>query len=81
MRGPREVVSDPKPISFEINYAYRSGGKGELKQIEDGTVLHTGDYYKIQFTPREDGHVYIFQVDSNNTVFQLFPMEQWENMV
>lgn len=81
-RGPTStLISDPKPLSFKINYVYREGGAGELKSIEDGTILHTGDYYKIQFTPEDDGYVYIFQVDTSNNVFQLFPMEQWGDMV
>ena len=37
--------------------------------------LHTGDHYKITFTPDKDAYVYIFQADSSGQMFQLFPME------
>ena len=63
-----------KPLSFKVNYVYRPGGQGPLKPLGEGSVLTSGDHYKIQFTPTEDGYVYIFQVDSSKAIFQLFPM-------
>ncbi len=63
-----------KPLSFKVNYVYRPGGEGPLKPLVEGSVLNSGDHYKIQFTPAEDGYVYIFQVDSSKAIFQLFPM-------
>jgi hypothetical protein len=63
-----------KPLSFKVNYVYRPGGQGPLKPLAEGSVLNSGDHYKIQFTPTEDSYVYIFQVDSSKAIFQLFPM-------
>lgn len=63
-----------KPLSFKVNYVFRPGGRGPLKPLVEGSVLNSGDHYKIQFTPAEDGYVYIFQVDSSKAIFQLFPM-------
>ena len=75
-RGPKQVVADPKhsaPLDFEVQYVYRSAGRGELKPLEDGAVLYSGDHYKIQFTPNERAYVYIFQSDSSGAVYPLFP--------
>ena len=67
-------LSRDAALDFQINYVYRSGGKGNYKTISNGSVLHSGDYYKIIFTPVEDAYVYIFQVDSANKLYRLFPM-------
>ncbi|MCP5195656.1 MAG: DUF4384 domain-containing protein [Gammaproteobacteria bacterium] len=66
--------SPSKALNFKINYVYRPGGQGALKPLVDGSVLNSGDHYKIQFTPAEDSYVYIFQVDSTKAMFRLFPM-------
>lgn len=66
--------SSSKPLSFKVNYVYRPNGQGPLKSLGEGSVLNSGDHYKIQFTPAEDSYVYIFQVDSSKAIFQLFPM-------
>ena len=67
-------------LSFEVNYVYRTAGMGELKTIENGDTLRSGDHYKIVFTPDRDCYVYIFQVDSSGQVFQLFPMESFRGV-
>jgi len=73
---PASITSKPdaKPLNFKVNYVYRPGGQGDLKPLVEGSVLNSGDHYKIQFTPEEDSYVYIFQVDSSKAIFQLFPM-------
>ncbi|MBK8535617.1 MAG: DUF4384 domain-containing protein [Candidatus Competibacteraceae bacterium] len=63
-----------KSLNFKVNYVYRPGGQGVLKPLVDGSVLNSGDHYKIQFTPEENGYVYIFQVDSSKAIYRLFPM-------
>jgi len=69
--------ADAKPLGFKVNYVYRSGGQGPLKPLVDGSVLRSGDHYKIQFTPAETSHVYIFQVDSSKAIYRLFPMTEF----
>ncbi len=64
-------------LFFKINYVYRSQGKGAFTVLESGSTLQSGDHYKIIFTPNQDCYVYIFQVDSVNMVYSLFPMEQF----
>jgi hypothetical protein len=80
-QAPASVVQVKKadekstPLSFYINFVFRSGGKGELKTITSGAVLKSGDHYKATFIPEKDCHVYIFQADSSGQIFQLFPMK------
>lgn len=66
-----------KPLGFKVNHVYRSGGQGPLKPLVDGSVLRSGDHYKIQFTPAETSYVYIFQVDSSKAIYRLFPMTEF----
>ena len=74
------VLPDAKGPSFQVNYVYRSAGKGPLKPIKPGTVLRSGDHYKIIFTPDEDAYVYIFQADSKGQFFQLFPLSEFRGV-
>ncbi|MDM8560682.1 DUF4384 domain-containing protein [Candidatus Parabeggiatoa sp. HSG14] len=75
---PQPTVTNlKKPLDFKINYVYRTAGKGKAKTLVDGGTLHSGDYFKIIFTPDEDCYVYIFQVDSANQLFRLFPMKSF----
>lgn len=75
-------VALQKPLTADnalqvyVNYAYRAQGQGELQKLSDGTVLRSGDQYKISFTPQRDAWVYIFQTDSSGKIFQLFPLEE-----
>ena len=73
--GVRTIKNES--LDFKINHVYRTGGKGNVKQLTNGGALHSGDYYKIIFTPDEDCYVYIFQLDSANKLFRLFPMNSF----
>ncbi len=72
--------SQPSCPDFEVNYVYRPGGKGPLEPLTEGAILESGDHYKIQFTPREDSFVYIFQIDASGEIFQLFPMRSFKGV-
>lgn len=67
-------------LDFSVNYAYRSSGQEAFKPLTDGSVLFSGDTYKIQFTPQLDSYVYIFQRDSSGALFQLFPMREFNGV-
>ena len=71
---------DEEYLFFDMNFLYRSGRIGEFKPLNEGSVLHSGDLYKIIFTPATDCYVYIFQLDSANKIYQLFPMESFAEM-
>jgi hypothetical protein len=68
-------------LFFKINYVYRPQGKGPFEVLKNNNTLHSGDHYKIIFTPNQDCYVYIFQIDSANKVYSLFPMEKFGKLV
>jgi len=79
-KGPETGLIDDKkiatvlnPLNFKINYVYRPNGKGDFKDFGKGDVLNSGDHYKLMFEPSDNGYVYIFQIDSSNQIFRLFP--------
>jgi len=82
------LAYDSSPLIADFSYGYRSnGGQGPSRSLQNGSELHSGDYYKIQFTPKEACHVYIFQYDdSSHQLFTLFPPDpnyfigaDWDN--
>ena len=82
-RGLPGIAYDPgasKRLSFQESYKYWDRDQGALKPFVDGDVLYSGDHYIIQFTPSENSYVYIFQIDSNQGVYQLFPMESFKGV-
>jgi hypothetical protein len=72
---------DSKNSNLQINFAYRLQHKGALKPLNSETVLKSGDSYKITVNPKQDSHLYIFQIDSSNKIFALFPMKEFNGMV
>ncbi|MCP4700661.1 MAG: DUF4384 domain-containing protein [Gammaproteobacteria bacterium] len=88
-RSPEEITgnvqktakaADDNTLGMDINYIYRSGGKGEWKKLRNGGVLESGDHYKIIFTPEQNGYVYIFQTDSSEHIYRLFPMAAFKGV-
>jgi hypothetical protein len=61
-----------------INYDYHDSHDKQFKQLQQGEILHSGDYYKISFKPKFDSYVYIFQKDSANKIYKLFPMTEFQ---
>ena len=59
-------------FNFKLNYVYQTQGQGEFKPLNNGTVLRSGDHYKIIFEPGQNGYAYLFQVDSAKQLYQLF---------
>jgi len=70
----------PDQIPLKIMYAYRSGGQGEVRPLQNGTVMHSGDHYKIVFQAGEPCHVYVFQADSSGKIYGLFPLVQFRGV-
>lgn len=68
------------PSAFQVNYLYREAESSPLKPILPGSILHSGDHYKIVFTSDRNGYVYLFQVDSTGQFFQLFPMAEFKGV-
>lgn len=74
---PQAAQSDAAPLFVNLSYVYRAGGQGEFLPITEGSVLYSGDHYKLILTASEECYIYIFQVDSAKKIFQLFPMESF----
>jgi len=68
---------EKQALQFDIVYSFRAKNQGELQPLENGAVLNSGDTYKIVFTPKQNAHVYIFQVDGSDKIWRLFPIERW----
>ncbi|RKZ84823.1 MAG: hypothetical protein DRR19_17235 [Candidatus Parabeggiatoa sp. nov. 1] len=68
-----EVADFSSKVQIEFSYSYRPQNGGPSRPMQNGDKLHSGDSYKIQFTPKEAGYVYIFQYDSHHQLFRLFP--------
>jgi hypothetical protein len=76
----KTAVLEKQALQFDINYSFRPKNQGELQRLENGAFLNSGDTYKIVFTPKQDAHVYIFQVDGSDKIWRLFPIERWEKL-
>ena len=72
-------IDPPSPL-FQINHVYHPRGFDDLKPIKNGDVLYSGDHCKIIFSSDKDCYVYIFQVDSAENIFQLFPMKRFKGV-
>lgn len=57
-----------------VNFEYRS--KNDIvysKKLKNGSVLYTGDHYRIQYRLKETGYVYVYQwTDYKNENFEVF---------
>ena len=67
-----------KPLYFDLNYTYRLPNQNDSHPLQEGSILHSGDYYKLSFIPVLDSYVYLFQKDSSNKLFELFPMTRFK---
>ena len=76
---PPQTEAKP-PLDFKISYLHRPTGADAFQRLTNSSVLQSRDYYKIIFTPLEDSHVYIFQRDSANKIYQLFPMKRFKDI-
>ncbi|MDM8566817.1 DUF4384 domain-containing protein [Candidatus Halobeggiatoa sp. HSG11] len=71
----------PSPISVKIQYLYRHKHGKEFKPLTNNSILHSGDFYKIIFTPTETSYLYIFQKGSSGNIYRLFPMHSYKGVV
>ena len=82
--GGAIIIPLPESLIAKYSYTYlpastQTDNNGKPIQsasplpLKDGQVLHSGDYYNLQFTPKQACYVYIFQFDTSNKLFKLFP--------
>jgi serine/threonine protein kinase len=62
-------------LPIEISYSYKPVDQLNFRPLLNGGVMRSGDYYQINFTPKQNGYVYIFQIDSSGGVYRLFPFD------
>ena len=67
-------------LHFQVDYTYRPAGQGELRTLTEGSKLHSGDQYKVWFTAEQESYVYIFQLDSSQTIYRLFPLQDFQGV-
>jgi hypothetical protein len=78
--GVMVALIGPNSPRIQVSYYYRPAGQGELRTLTPGSELRSGDHYKIWFTPEQDSYVYIFQIDSNQDIYRLFPRESLQGV-
>jgi len=61
---------------IDVSYSYRPIDQLNFRPLLNGGVLRSGDYYQVRFTPKQNGYVYIFQIDSSGGVYRLFPLDK-----
>jgi hypothetical protein len=56
---------------------WKSGISKDWFSLNEGGTLRSGDVYKLKLQSDEEYYIYIFQVDSSNAIYSLFP---WPNI-
>lgn len=77
-----EAATTETPIKFPMSYQFRPAqdSTGQFQALTENAVLHSGDTYKVIFTPNENLYIYIFQQDASNQVQRIFPMEEYKGI-
>ncbi|MBF0588825.1 MAG: DUF4384 domain-containing protein [Magnetococcales bacterium] len=63
----------PKPVELHAYYIYSPPDEDRHKPLTSGSVLNSGDRYRVIMEPREEAWVYMIQADASGEIFQLFP--------
>lgn len=68
------------PDALSVSVVARDPKTGALRTVMPGDVLAAQTRYKVLFTSRQDGYVYVYQMDSQGQLFQLFPMHSFHKI-
>ncbi len=76
------TTSSEKSVQFPISYQFRPAKDktGQFQTLSNGSILQSGDTYKVIFTPNETLYVYIFQKDASNQIQRIFPMTEFKGV-
>jgi uncharacterized coiled-coil protein SlyX len=76
------TTSSEKSVQFPISYQFRPAKDktGQFQTVSNGSILQSGDTYKVIFTPNETLYVYIFQKDASNQIQRIFPMTEFKGV-
>jgi serine/threonine-protein kinase PpkA len=79
-RFEEELKCRWQPLELSVDYFYRTATEEELHVLTPDASIHSGDHYKIQFSSAQDAYVYVFQIDSSDQIFQLFPPKDFSEV-
>jgi hypothetical protein len=69
----------PPALEFQVGFGmYRILPDGSTEYVREGDTLFSGSGYYFVVRPNAKSYVYLYQIDSNNQVFRLFPNEAYE---
>lgn len=68
----QEILEVETGVFFE-------GGDGKLYPVRDGMVLASKDNYTVYLRPQVDCYFYVYQVDSTQKAFRLFPNKEFSS--
>jgi Domain of unknown function (DUF4384)/FlgO protein len=74
--APRGEV-DPLELDAGVFY---EGGDGKLYPLRDGMVLNSKDNYALYLKPSKPSYVYVYQVDSSQKAFKIFPNPEYTKL-
>jgi hypothetical protein len=72
-------VPGPPAMAFEyvlMGQRPSMGGIWQTRQLEDGSIVQSGDELQIWFRPDQDCYAYVINRDASGAVYVLFPHEQ-----
>ncbi len=72
------ATSSPAVQDDKFKIAPLNVEKNEI--IQEGATLRSGERYKILFRAPEERYIYIFQMDSSNRIFCLFPLQHFRGV-
>jgi len=75
---PEPPASADEATALEVETGvYYEGGDKKLYPVREGMVLTSEDNYSIYLKPRRTSFVYIYQIDSSNKTFRIFPNSEY----
>ena len=65
---------DPNAINLHTVFVFAPNGQ-DFRPFHPGDLLRSGDHYKILVKPEDDTFLYLFQMDSSQHLYWLFPTD------
>jgi len=66
---------DPDAINLHTVFVFAPEGQQDYRPFNPGDLLRSGDHYKILIKPEDDMFLYLFQMDSSQHLYWLFPTD------
>lgn len=75
--GESDKATDGQALLEVETGVFYEGGDGKLYPVRDGMVLASKDNYAIYLRPQKSCYFYVYQVDSTQKAFRLFPNNEF----